>query len=86
VNAQNQWEQRARDIKLAKLLDASDEIVKALGFNPRRHAQQVAAFWRDATVEQFAALYKLAKVIAPSQHTLEQFFEALQHRADVRAS
>lgn len=83
--AKNHFEKEARDAKLAKLLDASDAIVRELGFNPRRHAAQVAMFWRDATVEQFAALYELAKVRAPSQHTLEQFFEALQHRADVRA-
>jgi hypothetical protein len=87
VNAQNNpYEAAARASKLSKLLDAADEMATERGEHPRRDAAAIAARWIDATVDDFAALLTRSKVRAPSATTWAAFLEALQHRADVRAS
>lgn len=82
----NPYEAAARASKLARLLDAADALATEGGLHPRLHAALILDAWRNATVLHFAELVKRAKVRPPSAVTLQEFFAALEHRANARAS
>jgi hypothetical protein len=91
VNAlhENPFARSARAAKLARLLDAADLMATAKDLHPRRDAAAISAWWIDATVDDFAKLLTVAKILpknAPSATTWGQFLEALAHRADRGAS
>jgi hypothetical protein len=81
VTGRSPFEMVHRAVKLQKLLAASDEIVKAVGFDPTRDAEGVLRFWREATADHFKALVAHAKVNPPSQITFDAFFGVLAARA-----